>query len=196
MADCCYLVGNLSGLPEGFISIEVRLGTQVFTTADGESFLGAAVGQLTATAYGSATGELPCPGRAGVQYDWMQRYDCINDIVHFIPIGKDKAFMEGDVTSEISISNIVASNTMLSASASSGPHTIYMQATHHQGWGFSYTGVPLSVSDRYTDHQSTYDIYLPDTIDRLYIVSFNWQHTAPQPAIVQYSYAFSYSIDT
>lgn len=194
--NCCYLVGNLTGLPSGFISVEVQLSSQVFVTADGASFLGASVGQLTATAYGSEESNLYCPGRAGVQYDWMQRYDCLNDKVHFIPAGKDKAFKEGDVTSTIGISRIVATNTMLSASASSGPHTIYMQATHSQGWGFSYFGTPLSISSRDTSHMTTFSRFLPNSTDKLYLVSFNWQHTEPQPAIVQYSYAFSYSTKT
>ena len=71
----CNVAANFPSLrSQGYISVSLRANTQILITTDGLVLVGACVGDLSVTAY-SAYEPFTCPGRAGVNYEWMQRFD-------------------------------------------------------------------------------------------------------------------------
>ena len=195
----CFIAGNLfpdlAGL--GIISVNLRVNTEVTLTGNNIVLTGPTVGDLSVTAYAPLSGEtLSCPGRAGASFNWDRRNECDSGggiIVHFIPRGGVKAFREGAVTNKISITTINQSISV-NASAASGPFTPVIYLNHYDGYNFSYTGVPISVSQIDSQQAKNLDIFdniieIPGT---LYLQSFSWQYDPPNVPTVSYSFLFSF----
>jgi len=217
MAECtCNIAANfpgLQGLNLGIISVSLRSSQNISVMNDGLKLLGAATGDLSITAYAPLnTGEeLACPGRAGVSFEWDQRIACddvvgssygmpiygtgqSNLTVYFIARAKDKAYKEGDVTSQISMTNYNSYETF-SASAASGPFTMYLKTMHHDGYNFSYTGSPLPINKN-NGRNPTRISWLADILpagSKLYLSNFTWEYTPVGVPTVSYSFIFSYS---
>jgi len=197
MADCsCDIVANfpvLAGL--GIISASLRSNTEIMLTEDGSALYGMTLGDLSMTAYAVESKEntlLECPGRAGISFEWDQRISCDGEIgVYFIPRGKNRAYIEGDVSDNISLPNKINSYEIFSASAGSGPTTPYFKTTHEDGWGFSYSGNPLSVGDANGEGPTSVSFFtfLPGG-SKLYLTSFSWECTPPAVPTVSYSFIF------
>lgn len=219
----CNVVGSFPYLQDmGFISISLRTNTPVIVTSDGLALLGATAGELSVSAYGSMynpTGNpltnntFQCPGRAGANYNWLQKHNCVAEQTHYIPNGGAKSFIEGDigvgVTEHISIDPVAAYQS-IQVSASSGPATVYLRAEHTDGHNFQYIGGPIQVYDRvinvvradgtFMDNVDSdgnrYNYYgalidvLPDNSE-LFLMSFSWDQTPPNIATVSYSFAFT-----
>jgi len=184
----CNIAANFPFLKnQGFISVSLRANTQIILTTGRVVLTGPTVGELSVTAYSRYENFL-CPGRAGVNYEWMQRYDCYNDIMYFIPKGGDRSYYEGEVTSDISMISVVSYETF-SASAASGPHTPYLMYPHDDGHTFSYTGRPISVTGRWTGAGAVESI-LPFGSE-VYLTSFTWEQAPPNWPTVSYSYLVS-----
>jgi len=199
MANCfCDIAASfpvLAGL--GVISASLRSNTEITLTEEGIALYGATLGDLSMTAYAVEQGlSLECPGRAGVSFEWDQRMSCDDgDIeMYFISRGKNKAYIEGSVSNNISLSNIINSYETFSASAGSGPTTPYFRTTHEDGWGFNYNGSPLSVSDQNGEDETSVSFFgfLPAG-SKLYLTSFSWECTPPAVPVVSYSFVFVYS---
>ncbi len=189
----------LKGL--GIISANLRTNTDVTLTAANVPLYGATTGDLSITAYAPLSGSdnLKCPARAGVNYNWDKRIECENGnlIVHFIPRGGIKAYLEGPVTSYISITT-VRGYTSFGASASSGPTTPYIYNLHQDGYDFSYSGDPISVSAADGKNPKVLSIFTGTGVDILvdatyYLQSFNWEYTPPNIPTVSYSFLLSYN---
>jgi hypothetical protein len=118
----------------------------------------------------------------------MQRYDCENDIMHFIPRGGDRSYYEGEITSDISMTTAVGYDTF-SASAASGPHTPYLKFPHFDGHNFNYSGRPISVTGRWTGAGSVESL-LPAGSE-VYLTSFTWEQTPPSWPTASYSFIAS-----
>lgn len=196
MADCsCNLAAMFPSLGKlGIISASLRSNTEIMLTEEGIGLYGPTLGDVSVTAYASEIGStLRCPGRAGVSFQWDQRIACDGrEIeVYFIPRGKNRAFIEGDVSSNISLSNKINSYETFSASAGGGPTTVYLKTTHEDGWGFSYSGSPLSISDENGERETYVSFlnFLP-MASKLYLTSFNWECTPPAVPVVSYSFIF------
>jgi len=182
MAGCtCNVVGMFPYLGgRGIISANLKSNTQIIITSDNQILIGPTVGQLSITGYGS--GKYSCPGRAGVSYEWMQRYDCMNETIHMIPRGGDRSYIEGDV-GNISITGLV-SYTGFSASAGGGPHSVYLSSSHEDGYGLSYTGSPIDVTGRNTSAG-----VVGNLIDgEAYLTNFTWEQQPPNLPIASYSF--------
>lgn len=182
MAACgCNIAGmfpNLGG--RGIISANLKSDTPIIITSDNQILIGPTVGQLSVTGYGAGT--YGCPGRAGVSYEWMQRYDCMSDTVYMIPRGGDRSYTEGDVGS-ITIKDLV-SYTGFSASAAGGPHSIYLFSSHSDGYSLSYTGSPINVAGRDTS-AGVIDDLINGTA---YLTNFTWEQQPPNLPIASYSF--------
>ena len=196
MTDCsCNLAATFPSLGDlGIISASLRSNTEIMLTEEGIGLYGPTLGDVSVTAYAAETGlALRCPGRAGVSFEWDQRISCDGrEIeVYFIPRGKNRAFIEGDVSSRIRLSNKINSYETFSASAGGGPTTVYFKATHEDGWGFSYSGSPLAISDENGKGETYVGFlnFLPGN-SALYLTSFNWECTPPAIPVVSYSFIF------
>lgn len=200
MAECfCNIAAEFTSLAGyGIISANLRTNTNVIVTEGGLILFGPAFGDLSITAYaplGSQT--LVCPGKAGVSFSWDQRYECdeYRSIkVYFIPRGGEKAFTEGDVTSEISMLPIVEYPTF-NASAASGPTTPFLQYEHVDGYQFRYNGAPIDI--QLEDSKRPMEIGFLNPIlppgSNLYLTNFNWDYNPPNVPTVSYSFLFSYA---
>ena len=113
---------------------------------------------------------------------------------YFIPRGGGKAYTEGSVTSDISMTSI-GSYENFSASAASGPHTVYLLSDHYDGYDFYYNGDPIAVGpdDGYHNKAvSIFDGILP-TNSALHLTSFSWSYEPPNVPSVSYSFLFSFN---
>lgn len=178
----------------GIISATLKANTDIIITNDEPPMIlyGPSIGSLSVTAYAplDETDILTCPARAGVSYDWVRKYDCDEDEIYFISRGKDKAFREGPVTADITLTEVLEYGSW-SASATGGPTTVYLMSTHFDGYEFSYTGGPFPIADR-TATTSIFDNILP--IDsKLYLNNFSWEYTPPKIPMVSYSFIFVYN---
>jgi len=199
MADCfCDIAATFPVLAElGIISASLRSNTEIMLTEEGIALYGATLGDMSMTAYAVEPGlALKCPGRAGISFQWDQRMSCDTGSVetYFIPKGKNRAYIEGDVGGNISLSNKINSYETFSASAGSGPTTPYFRTTHEDGWGFTYSGDPLYVSDQngYSETSVSFFGFLPGG-SKLYLTSFSWECTPPAVPVVSYSFIFVYN---
>lgn len=173
---------HLAGL--GIISANLRTNTQIIITTEQLVLIGPTIGDLSVTAYGEL-GSYNCPGRAGVNYEWAQRYDCLADKMYFLPQGGDRAYIEGQVSSNISMTSVTRTEGF-SASASSGPSTVYLSSSHEDGYDFSYTGDPIAVTGRSTNAGAVGSL-VPGNV---YLANFTWEQSPPNIPTVSYSFIF------
>lgn len=172
----------------GIVSASLRSNTQIMITSDEKILIGATIAELAITGYGKKE-TFTCPGQAGVSYEWVQKYNCLADKTYFVPRGGDKAFKEGGVTIDISMSEVKETESKgFSASASSGPHTVYLSSSHIDGYDFSYTGSPISVTGRDTSAGIISGL-LPN--GTAYLTNFRWEQTPPNIPTVSYSFIFA-----
>ena len=211
-SGCCKLVGNFdlfrneSGC---FTSISMNSQTEVTRiVSDSRDVIitGPTVGNISITAYayrslgGRGGGGLPvapvhvgCPARANLTLNWLRKYDCENDEVHFIYNGAGKASISGPVdTYGISFfKNLDRSFRMLNASSNSGPATIYTDDTQYEGYGLKYTGGPLSIN--VTDETPVVDTSIFEGLDgvgEVYLQSFSFEASPGNVPTASYSFIF------
>lgn len=194
MSDCfCNIAANFPELGNyGVISANLSTNANVLLTNEGLVLRAPSIGSLAISAYSLLNNaSLECSGKVSVSYEWMQRFDCDNNIMYVIPRGVSKVAIEGDTDSTISMTPIV-SYTTFNASAASGPVTPYFLNVHKDGYGFSFTGTPFSISGRDVN-TSVLDAILPNE-SALYLNNFSWEHTPPNIPVVSYSFLFVYNI--
>lgn len=195
----CDIVGNfpyLKGL--GIVSASLRTNREVVVNSDGLALYGPSFGDLSITAYGDYedTTLLTCPAKAGASYSWDRRYECDTSshiIVYFIPHGRIRSYKEGEVNHLISLKPI-SSHLSFSASASSGPTTVFLKQDHVDAYDFAYAGDPISLvpDDAYNAKTVSFLDPLLPAGSHLYIQSFSWDYTPPQIPMLSYSFLFSY----
>jgi len=212
-ANRCDLVGNFpvkSGLH--IISANLRSRTEFLITPETSIFLqGPTTGDLSITAYAPLlSNEEPkwqngtkvgmwCLGKAGASYSWNRRISCEDPgvlVVYLIPGGETGSYKEGAITSQISLVEKIDYDSF-SASAASGPFSLYSHVTHTDGYNFVYTGspIPISATDAYNAKQI--DIFeagsdvMPQNYE-LYLTNFTWDYTPPNIPTVSYSFLFLY----
>ena len=188
---------ELEGL--GIVSANFKASTNFSLTEDGMVMHGPATGDLSITAYLPLTNELSCPGRAGTSFGWTQKIDCDSQsgvlIVYFIPNGIAKAYMEGDVTNQISMESLdVDEYRTFEANASSGPATPSLLLTHRDGHTLTYNGGPIQViSDSgYEDTTISFMNNILPYGSKLYMNNFSWTYDPPGVPRVSYSFLFKY----
>ena len=190
---------DLSGL--GIISANFKASTNFTISDSGIAMHGPSTGDLSLTAFAPLGGEpLSCPGRAGTSFGWTQKIDCdsVNGalIVYFIPNGLSKAYMEGDVTSQISMQTVISLQEYqtFEANASSGPTTPSLLLTHRDGHTMNYTGGPITITDD-TSKDETVVSFLNGILpggSKLFMNNFSWTHDPPDIPRVSYSFLFKY----
>jgi hypothetical protein len=195
----CDIVANFPYLKDlGIISASLRTNRDIVVTSDGLALYGPSFGDLSITAYGDYldTQKLTCPAKAGASYTWDKRYECDTTshiIVYFIPRGRIRSYQEGEVNSNISLKP-VSSHASFSASASSGPTTVFIKQDHIDAYDFTYSGgpIPLVPDDAYYAINIDFLDPLLPAGSSLYVQSFSWDYTPPQIPTLSYSFLFSY----
>jgi len=144
---CCQVVGDLTG-DTGYISINTSCSVEgaVEDPICGSKEPDIILQTVTVTGYASNSIHVGCPGRAGVSTTLTRRYNYDSGEMVFICNGQGASYVVGDVGGLASITEPRSSCDGLSASASSGPTSIYIEATHNTGFGLNYTGNPISFS--------------------------------------------------
>jgi hypothetical protein len=192
---CCQLVGNLTSTVPGLISISHRIGTEASRIGgdQGALIIGATIGTVTITAYANKVVHIGCPGRASLNVPWIRKYDCSTGITYFIFSGQGQSSVSGNVGGLASPNEFINSYAVLSASASSGPASIYESAPQEDGYGLSYKGTPFTFT---TSDQQTLSINIGFGYGAMYLQSFSLQCTPGQVPISTYDFIFSRNITT
>ena len=189
MGNCCKLVGNLA-VDDYVVSVQVRSDTEV-SQVGSNLVVGATIGSVSISGYASRQLHEACPGRAGVTINWLRKYDCDRNEVHFIFMGAGKSYISGDVGGLASVINEVVKYPVLNASAASGPTAFYEQTYQSDGYGLSYSGRPYPF---YTDKDNGVEIDIGGGIvgsNKLYLQSFNLQCTPGQVPMANYNLLFT-----
>ena len=201
MANCeCHIVALLEMSYDGIISASINGSTTVEVSESGLVLLGATVNTLSISAYAYEPGNdrylgATCPMQASASIPWVQKYDCIRDVVHFIPKSGSKASISGG-TIQGGIPGVVylgcdpnVTTTQFSASAQSGPTTPYISNDRRDGFNLVYTGRPIPIS---SGSPRPYHLNIgPDMTITAYLQSFGLNINQPAPAIANYSFVFA-----
>jgi hypothetical protein len=186
---CCNLVGNLSLSLQGcIISVNMNSRTEVIKECAGTALIGPTVGSVSVTGYASSSIHVGCPGRASVSLNWMRRYDCDTNVVFMIPAGKGSAFVAGDIENLASL--IISTGRRypsISASSSSGPHSVYMTTYQEDGYGLVYRGDPISFNSDTDNVFSNFGI----GSGPMYLQSFNLEMNPGELPVASYSFVFT-----
>lgn len=189
---CCNLVGNYPTLLDGIISINTRTNLEV-SKIDDCMIIGPTTGSVSVSAYASDRVHAGCQVSATVSIPWIRKYDCDYDISYFIFSGSGMASISGDIADIaglVKLNDIVCSTPHVSASASSGPISLYQKSEQHSGAGLTYTGHPWNFN---TEVESTLDISFDD-FPSMFLQSFSIQCAPGQ--VPTSSFEFVYSIKT
>lgn len=196
MPNCaCDIVALLNVNYSGIISANIGGSTTVDLSEDGLVLLGPTINNLSISAYpfdpsGDWFMGVRCASSAEAQLQWVQKYDCFNNEMYFIPKSGGKASITGDDIDGITLScdpNIVTET--FSANASSGPATHYITNERRDGFNLRYTGDPIAINSA---SPQAYNINLGQAgIIHGYLQSFNISVSPPSPAVVNYSFVFT-----
>lgn len=142
---CCQLVGDLTVAGGCYISINTSCTTEAkLICGESEPLAGATIQTVTVAGYASESIHMGCSGKAGVSTTLTRKYDCSIDSIRFFCDGYGSSYVAGDVGGLASVIKSATSTPTLSASSTSGPASIYLEATQINGLGLSYNGNPMS----------------------------------------------------
>jgi hypothetical protein len=188
--ECCQLVGNLDlGFPGCVISISTSCNTEgIIACGDENPLKGPTTGSVNITAYADTTPWIGCPTKAGVSIPYIRKYDCVNDIVYFIPSGQGQSFLSGDARGMVSIKYPLSECESINASSTGGPASIYMQTTQINGYGLVYNGDPIAIST--SPEMEPISIGGPFSGVDTYLQNFNFDAQPGQPPTVTYTFVY------
>jgi hypothetical protein len=152
MATCCNLVGNFDITAKGIISVTSQGSSQIsLISAGGKNAytISPSSGTVSIAAYASDKRYKGCPGRANVSIPWIIRSDCEKNVYLFGGAGRSSISGEvGDYAKFPSLPGIVNPVTeydVVSASAGSGPSSLYEDSVQKDGYGLIYKGNPWNI---------------------------------------------------
>jgi hypothetical protein len=191
MTCSCNLAGMLSMNYAGITSASLNGGTEVTISDDGTVLIGATINNLSITAWAYVPGSdrflgATCNASANAEIRWMTKYDCVNDVTHFVPLSGGKASIVGGPINGISLScdpGIVSKS--FNASVGQGPTTPYSTENRRDGFNLIYSGTPIQVE---SGSPRSYGINLGPVSVTAYLQSFSLTINPPSPATVNYSF--------
>lgn len=189
---CCHLVGNYPTTLDGIISMNTRTNVEV-SKVEECTIVGPATGSVSISAYADDKVHSGCAVSANVSIPWIRKYDCDYDVSYFIFSGAGQASIAGDISdiaNLVKLNDIICTTPHVSASASSGPMSLYQKSDQHNGSGLTYNGHPWHFN---TEVESTLDIKFDD-FPSMFLQSFSLQCTPGQ--VPTASFEFVYSINT
>jgi len=199
----CNIAGMFDIELDGIISASMNSSADIRLTSDGIVLLGPAFGTINLVAYpyspNPSSNEdrllgVECPTRVGASINWVRRYDCDDDKYYFIPQTGGSAWVEGDMPNNVSFElGPFSEYKSFSASASSGPATVYLDTYHRDGFNLIYTGRPIAFQAGRPEPINILSSRLPSGIE-LYLQSFSLEITPPFSSQVSYSFVFVYNL--
>ncbi len=195
MSCPCSIAGLLNISYSGIISASINGGTTIEVSESGLVLLGSTINTLSITAYPFVPGGdyflgVTCPSSVQAQIQWIQKYDCFNNKVYFIPKTGGKASITGGPINGVRLECDPGIITKaFDANASSGPATPVIEAQRRDGYNLIYTGRPISIS---SGSPQPYSISLGFAGNiTAYLQSFSLSIVPPNPASVSYSFVFT-----
>ena len=88
---------------------------------------------------------------------------------------------------------VINKTRAISASASSGPASVYLDSVHYEGHDLEYSGGPIPITGRESDGGPLAGI-LPNGIT-LNLSNFSWEQTPPNVPMISYTFMFSGNIE-
>lgn len=191
---CCQLVGDLT-VDGCYISINTSCNVEgAGETAICSSYSGQESGEMlqtvTVTGYASTNIHIGCPGRAGVSTTLTRKYDYDRQATVFMCDGQGASHVVGDVNGLASVLESQRSCEVFSASASSGPASIYIQAIQTTGLGLAYIGGPISFTT--SEDCTTMSISIGPISGNFYLQSFSLDAQPGQLPIASYTFTRAY----
>lgn len=192
--NCCKLVGNFDALslPDGcIISINGNINTNFPQDCFDSLSEGASVGSLNISGYVGGLIHTGCHGRASVQVTWLRKYDCSINNTHFIFTGAGRSFIFGNFSNcSISLERSFNSTTKLvSASAQSGPTSLYTDIEQQEGIGMSFSGGPIDFNTNSESGCKIGNLGIGES--EYYLQNFNIEFVPGSIPVANYSFAFS-----
>jgi hypothetical protein len=196
----CNIVGLLTSSIQGIFSASIDGGTTIEVAEDGTVLLGSTVSNLTIGAYAFLPGGdrflgASCPFSANATIPWVTKEDCATGTTYFIPRAGGNASTTNHAASGISSGvirldcspNIIS--TSFDANAGSGPASPYFLSEREDGYNLVYTGHPIAIESA-KPQMYTISLGFVGTIEA-FLQSFSITINPPEPARVNYSFAFS-----
>ena len=187
MSSTCKIVGNLNLSSIGFCitSISVSSNTEISKIGD-EIIQGPTIGTLNLGGYAKLKMYGGVGGSANTSINYIQKYDCDNDIMYLLFAGGGESSVSGDVDGMATILHAInVSHKNMDASTVNGPTEVYFENTTNIGYGLRYSGGPLSFST-----ESPVSISSGDW-GTAYLQSFSLNCTPGTLPTCDYSFIFS-----
>jgi hypothetical protein len=194
-SGCCQVVGDFFthapfSLPGCIISVNNNINTEYNDYGCGGLTGGPRIGTLNISGYVSGEIHQGCPGRAGAQVLWSRKYSCDEDKTYFIFLGPGRSFAQDGAASKVSIGSAAAStSTAISASAQSGPASLFTMSEQTEGLGMSYSHGPISF-DTSTESGCTLG-NMGLGIGDYYLQTFNIECVPGSVPIASYTFAYN-----
>jgi hypothetical protein len=175
----CNIVGLLATSVEGIFSASINGSTTIEVAENGTVLLGSTVSNLTIGAYAFLPGGdrflgASCPFSANATIPWVTKEDCATGTTYFIPRAGGNA----------STTNLDASGV-----TGSGPASPYFLVDREDGYNLVYTGHPFAIESA-NPQMYTISLGFVGSIEA-FLQSFSITINPPEPARVNYSFAFS-----
>jgi hypothetical protein len=193
--ECCQLVGDLDlGIDGCIISINTSCNTEwSMACGDLQPLEGPSTGTVNITAYADTQLWIGCPSKAGVSIPFVRKYDCDNDITHFIFNGQGQSYYTGEANQYVSLVHEMGYTCeAISASSASGPTSIYTKTQQVNGYGMVYNGEPIPFTTSAEGTEIVLGGILGDTT--YYLQSFSLDLNPGQFPTA--SYSFVHAIQT
>jgi len=147
MACTCRLVGALDIGYRGVYDINISHRREVINLLNGEIARMPLITTITISAYpfdpGAVFEPTSCPTNFNASFKWTRIYDCDQDKYFYIYNKVNTINYIGDTPEYITVYNSEETSSVIKASASSGPYSVYMEEMGYVGSGMNYTGNPI-----------------------------------------------------
>jgi hypothetical protein len=196
----CNIVGLLSTSIQGIFSASIDGSTSIEVSENGTVLLGSTVSNLTIGAYAFLPGQdrflgASCPFSANATVPWVTKEDCATGTTYFIPRAGGSASVTNLDASGVnkSIIDLDCSPGIISrsfeANAGGGPAAPYFLSDREDGYNLVYTGTPIAIESG-KPQMYTISLGFVGSINA-FLQSFSLTINPPEPARVNYSFAFS-----
>lgn len=200
MACECNIVGLLTSSVRGIFSASIDGSTSIEVAEDGTVLLGSTISNLTIGAYAFLPGEdkylgATCPFSATATVPWVTKEDCVAGTTYFIPRAGGNASVTNFQASGVNSSLIRLDcdpgilSTSFEANAGNGPASPFFLSDRQDGYNLVYNGHPFAVESA-KPQMYTISLGFVGSIEA-FLQSFSLTINPPEPARVNYSFAFS-----
>lgn len=206
MAVECGIVGelDLSSIGKYLTSIDFNSNTEVNQVGD-ELLIGPTIGNVNISGYAyKDSSDIPKGtkgakgaysstngGQASVSINYVQKYDCDNDMVYLLFAGAGESQVTGDIGGLAEIVDRAVEYDSVSASTESGPAQPYITSNRIDGYGLTYYGGPISFT---TTVDSVFSVNISGegfNLGEVFLKSFDLNYEPGTHPTASYSFIFA-----